>query len=152
MRHKSFEDMQCPIARSLDRVGEWWSILILRDAFYGMTRFDEFEKSLGIAPSILTRRLNGLIDSGLLEKRQYLEKPPRYEYHLTTRGREFKSVLVSLMAWGNEHFAPDRARVVLIDMETGHEVKPILIDQRTGKIISEETHSIEKRPKVLDEN
>ena len=97
MRRKSFGNMQCPIARSLERVGEWWSILILRDAFHGLTRFDQFQKSLGIAPNMLTRRLNGLVESGLLERRQYEERPPRHEYVLTERGRDFLPVIISLM-------------------------------------------------------
>ena len=63
MQRKSFEEMTCPIARSLERVGEWWSILILRDAFRGLTRFDQFQKSLDIAPNMLTRRLNALVDA-----------------------------------------------------------------------------------------
>src|SRR6185437_16274240 len=80
MRRKSFATMQCPIARGLERVGEWWSILILRDAFHGLTRFDQFQKSLDIAPNMLTRRLNALVESGLLERRLYSERPPRDEY------------------------------------------------------------------------
>ncbi len=72
--------MLCPIARSLERVGEWWSMLIMRDALYGMTRFDEFQTSLGIAPNMLTRRLTALVEAGLLERRLYNERPPRYEY------------------------------------------------------------------------
>src|SRR5690349_25030455 len=80
MKRTSFGSMPCPIARCLERVGEWWSILILRDAFAGMTRFDEFQKSLGIAPAMLTRRLAALVDAGLLERRRYSEHPPRDEY------------------------------------------------------------------------
>ena len=68
MRHKSFDDMECPIARSLEHVGEWWTILILRDAFRGMRRFDDFRDSLGIAPTMLTKRLNGLVETGLLAR------------------------------------------------------------------------------------
>ena len=90
MQRKSFGNMQCPIARSLERVGEWWSILILRDAFLGLTRFDQFQESLEIAPNILARRLNTLVDSGLLERRRYSERPPRDEYNLTPRGRDFR--------------------------------------------------------------
>jgi DNA-binding HxlR family transcriptional regulator len=86
MQRKSFGNMQCPIARSLERVGEWWSILILRDALHGLTRFDQFQKSLDIAPNMLTRRLNALVKAGLLERRRYSERPPRYEYQLTERG------------------------------------------------------------------
>src|SRR6201996_862482 len=99
MQRKSFGRMACPIARSLERVGEWWSILILRDAFYGLTRFDEFQTSLGIAPNILTRRLNALVESGLLERRRYSERPERFEYILTERGEDFRPVLWTLVAW-----------------------------------------------------
>src|SRR5215469_13041000 len=119
MRRKSFGNMQCPIARSLERVGEWWSILILRDAFQGLSRFDEFQESLGIAPNMLTRRLKGLVASGLLERRRYQERPARYEYVLTERGRDFRPVLWALLAWGNRHFAPEGASVQIIDTATG---------------------------------
>src|SRR3954469_24202713 len=129
MRRKSFGNMQCPIARSLERVGEWWSILILRDAFYGLTRFDEFQKSLGIAPSMLTRRLNSLVESGLLERRRYSEKPPRDEYVLTAIGRDFRPVVWSLVAWGNRHFAPEGTSVQLVDRETGAVADPVLVDR-----------------------
>ena len=119
MRRKSFGNMQCPIARSLERVGEWWSILILRDASLGLTRFDEFQESLGIAPNILTRRLKVLVEAGLLERRRYSERPPRDEYVLTQAGREFRPVLWALLAWGNKHFAPEGASVVIVDSKTG---------------------------------
>jgi len=135
MQHKGFEHMRCPIARSLDRVGEWWSILILRDAFKGMTRFDQFQKSLGIAPNMLTRRLNTLVESGLLERRLYCDKPPRYEYVLTATGRDFRPVLWSLVSWGNKHFPPEKETAVVVDAETGEEVDPVLIDSRTGRVL-----------------
>ena len=109
MQRTSFADMSCPIARSLEQVGEWWSMLILRDAFAGKTRFDEFRQSLGIAPNILTRRLASLVEAGMLEKRRYSERPPRDEYVLTARGRDFRPVLVELVAFGKRHFpAPGR--------------------------------------------
>src|SRR5277367_6053136 len=133
MRHKSFGNMQCPIARSLERVGEWWSILILRDASLGLARFDEFQESLGIAPNMLTRRLNALVESGLLERRRYSERPPRDEYVLTARGRDFRPVLWALLAWGNKHFAPEGASVVLVDGESGTPVDPVLVDRASGK-------------------
>src|SRR5262249_48877202 len=128
MQHKSLGAMPCPIARSLERVGEWWSILILRDALHGMTRFDQFQKSLGIAPNMLTRRLNELVDAGLLERRRYSLRPPRDEYLVTARGRDFRPVLVTLLAWGNKHFAPEGASVQLINSKTGKAVDPILVD------------------------
>ncbi|HEX4448380.1 MAG TPA: helix-turn-helix domain-containing protein [Polyangiaceae bacterium] len=132
MQHKSFGAMLCPIARGLDHVGEWWSILILRDAFNGLTRFDQFEKSLAIAPNMLTRRLGALVESGLLERRLYSERPPRHEYVLTQRGRDFRPVLWTLMAWGNKHFAPEGPSVVLVDDETGEVAEPVLVDRKSG--------------------
>ena len=136
MQRKSFGNMHCPIARSLERVGEWWSILILRDAFYGLTRFDEFQKSLGVAPNMLTRRLNALVEAGLLERRRYSEHPPRDEYVLTERGRDFRPVLLALLAWGNRHFAPEGAAVQLVDTRTGAPVEPVLVDRATGEQIA----------------
>jgi len=133
MKRKSFDSMACPIARSLERVGEWWSILILRDAFHGLTRFDEFQKSLEIAPNMLTRRLNALVEAGLLERRRYSAHPPRDEYRLTERGRDFRPVLWALLTWGNKHFAPEGKSVVVIDSATGKEAEPILVDRLSGK-------------------
>jgi DNA-binding HxlR family transcriptional regulator len=137
MQRKSFGTMQCPIARSLERVGEWWSILILRDAFHGLTRFDQFQKSLDIAPNILTRRLNALVESGLLERRRYSDRPARYEYLLTERGRDFRPVLWALLAWGNKHFAPEGKSVVVVDSATGAEADPVLVDRATGRPLVE---------------
>jgi DNA-binding HxlR family transcriptional regulator len=117
MQKTSFVETDCPIARSLARVGEWWSILILRDALAGMTRFDEFQKSLKIAPNILTRRLSALIDAGLLERRRYSQKPPRDDYVLTERGQDFRPVLMALLAFGNRHFAPEGASVMIADTQ-----------------------------------
>ena len=109
MQRKSFDDMACPIARSLEHVGEWWSMLILRDAFAGLTRFDEFQANLGIAPNMLARRLAALVEGGLLERRRYQDHPPRDEYVLTARGRDFKPVLAALVAFGRRHYpAPGR--------------------------------------------
>ncbi len=137
MKRKSFETMSCPIARSLERVGEWWSILILRDAFRGSTRFEQFQKSLDIAPNMLTRRLNALVESGLLERRRYSDHPPRDEYVLTGRGRDFRPVLWSLLAWGNRHFAPEGPNVVIVDGDTGELADPVLVDRRTGRPLTE---------------
>jgi DNA-binding HxlR family transcriptional regulator len=131
MPGKKIKSTQCPIARSLERVGEWWSILILRDAFYGHTRFDQFQKSLGIAPNMLTRRLNGLVESGMLERVQYSERPPRFEYRLTETGRDFRPVLIALLAWGNRHFATEGKAVLMADDRTGVEVDPIMVDSKT---------------------
>ena len=132
MRHASFEGHACPIARSLDRVGEWWSILILRDAFLGATRFEQFQRNLDIAPNTLTRRLNALVEAGLLQRHRYCERPPRDEYRLTAAGRDFRPVLWALLACGNRHFAPEGRSVVLVDTETNREADPVLVDRNTG--------------------
>jgi DNA-binding HxlR family transcriptional regulator len=137
MRHKSFGEMQCPVARTLERVGDWWTILILRDAFQGRTRFDEFQKSLDIAPNILSRRLTALVEDGLLQRRRYSDHPPREEYVLTERGRDFRTVVLAMLAWGNRHLAPEGKSVVLIDGETGREIDPILVDPVTGRPVTD---------------
>src|SRR5919206_4061575 len=146
MQRKTFGNMQCPIARSLDRVGEWWSILILRDAFHGLTRFDQFQKSLGIAPNMLTRRLNALVDAGLLQRRRYSERPPRDEYVPTARGRDFRPVLVALLAWGNKHFAPEGPSVQLVDTKTGAAIDPILVDRASMRPIEEPEYAFAPGP------
>jgi len=132
MQRKSFSNMQCPIARGLEHVGEWWSILILRDAFKGLTRFDEFSDSLGIAPNMLTRRLNALVEAGLLARQRYNERPPRDEYVLTERGRDFRPVLLAMLAFGNKHFPPDDRTVQIVNTATGETVDPMLLDPATG--------------------
>jgi len=138
--------MQCPIARSLERVGEWWSILILRDALQGLTRFDQFQKSLDIAPNMLTRRLNALVEGGLLERRRYSERPPRDEYLLTERGRDFRPVLLALLNWGNKHFAPEGASVLLADSKTGAIADPVLVDRASGRRITETDYVVVPGP------
>jgi DNA-binding HxlR family transcriptional regulator len=150
MQHKSFGNMQCPIARSLERVGEWWSILILRDAFHGLTRFDQFQKSLPIAPNMLARRLNELVAGGLLERRLYNERPPRYEYVLTERGRDFRPVMIAMMAWGNRHFAPEGVQSTLVDAQTGVEAEPVLVDRATLRPLTEQDFTFAAGPAATD--
>ena len=125
----------CPIARSLGRIGDSWSIMILRDAFAGFTRFDEFQKSSNVAPNILSRRLKELVDDGLLEKVCYSSTPPRYEYHLTPRGRDFRMVLLALAEWGNRHFAPEGRQMQLVETATQRRVEPVMVDKATGEEI-----------------
>jgi DNA-binding HxlR family transcriptional regulator len=121
----------CPIARTLAVLGDAWSMLILRDAHAGLTRFDQFRKNLGIAPTMLTRRLAALTDEGLLEKRRYSEHPPRDEYQLTAAAHDFLPVLFMLGTWGRQHRG-DGKLVQFFDAETGTEIKPVTIDEGTG--------------------
>jgi DNA-binding HxlR family transcriptional regulator len=146
MRRTSFRKMHCPIARSLERVGEWWSILILRDALHGYRRFDEFRDSLGVAPNILTTRLAALVEAGMLEKRQYSAHPPRYEYVPTQAGRDFRPVLLSLMAFGNKHFAPEGAMVEVVDTRTGKVADIAAFDRATGEPIAAPNYAMVPGP------
>jgi DNA-binding HxlR family transcriptional regulator len=120
----------CPVARGLDSVGDAWSILVLRDAHAGLTRFDQFRKSLKIAPTMLTKRLKSLTEDGLLQKRLYSERPPREEYVLTEAGRDFLPILMLIGAWAHRHCDGELARY--IDVESGAEIEPIGIDAVTG--------------------
>jgi DNA-binding HxlR family transcriptional regulator len=101
MAKTSFGDFTCSIARTLDVIGERWSMLILRDVFVGVNRFDEMQRDLGIARNVLAERLESLVWEGVLERRAYQERPPRYEYVLTEKGEDLQSVLLAMVAWGD---------------------------------------------------
>ncbi|MDO6415673.1 helix-turn-helix domain-containing protein [Sphingomonas sp. BIUV-7] len=124
----------CPVARGLARVGDAWSMLILRDAGFGLTRFDQFRSHLGIAPNILTRRLRALTEAGLLEKRRYSERPPRDEYVLTQAGRDFLPVLLVIGEWGRAHHG-EGGTTYSVDAETGRRLEPVVVDKATGRPI-----------------
>ena len=128
---KNSSEATCPIARSVAFAGDAWSLLILRDASFGITRFDDFRKSLGIAPTMLTRRLGTLTEEGLLEKRRYSERPPREEYLLTEAGRDFLPVLFMIGAWGRQHRGGGKL-TRFVDAETGEEIQPIAVDASNG--------------------
>ncbi|WP_157217735.1 winged helix-turn-helix transcriptional regulator [Flavisphingomonas formosensis] len=131
MDAEKFSGGYCPVARGLARVGDAWSMLILRDASYGLARFDQFRVSLGIAPNILTRRLKALTDDGLLEKRRYSERPPRDEYVLTAAGRDFLPILYAIGAWGARHHGGGPLTRAT-DAETGRVIDPVVIDRNSG--------------------
>lgn len=111
-------------------------MLILRDAGIGLTRFDEFRKSLGIAPNILTRRLTALVDAGLLERRRYSDKPPRYEYVLTEAGRDYLPILQALGGWARKHFGGGPISE-LVQRGSGRAITPVVVDQHTWRLLSE---------------
>jgi DNA-binding HxlR family transcriptional regulator len=102
MRRASFEDMSCSVARSLEVIGEWWTLLIVRDAFFGVTRFEEFQARLGIARNILAKRLDTLVEHGVLARRCYDEARGRHDYVLTDKGKALWPVLVTIRQWGDE--------------------------------------------------
>jgi len=139
---------ECPCARAVATVGEWWSILIMRDALQGLTRFDEFERSLGIAPNMLARRLKHLTEAGLFERRIYRERPPRHEYVLTPKGRDFFPVLAALVAYGNRRLAPEGLSLVLADGRTSRPVRQVFVDAESGLPVPEEDVAVVAGPQA----
>lgn len=121
----------CPVDRGLLRVGDRWSILILRDIERGLTRYEQMRASLGIAPNILSRRLSALVEAGLIEKRRYSERPPRAEYLLTGAGRDFLPILAAIGAWGRKYNGGG-ALTRQVDVATGEPIRPVVIDANTG--------------------
>jgi DNA-binding HxlR family transcriptional regulator len=128
MQPKSPSLQECPVGRAVETVGEWWSILILRDALQGSTRFDEFERNLSIAPNILSRRLAHLTKTGMFVRRRYQERPPRYEYMLTDKARDFFPVIATLLAWGNKHLAPKGESILLANRHDRRPLDPVVVD------------------------
>jgi DNA-binding HxlR family transcriptional regulator len=112
MLGRDYAGQNCSVARSLELIGERWTLLIVRDAFLGVTRFEHFLQRLKLAPNILTKRLRSLTDAGILERRRYLERPERHEYVLTEAGKDLLPVLLGLMRWGDAHLAPNGPPVV----------------------------------------
>jgi len=136
MDYEKYSQGPCPVARALLRVGDAWSMLILRDAGYGARRFDQFRASLGIAPNILSRRLAALTQHGLLEKRQYSEHPPRDEYVLTAKGRDFLPILAAIGAWGRRHHG-EGGTSRFTDAQTGAPIEPVVVDAVSGRPLSQ---------------
>jgi DNA-binding HxlR family transcriptional regulator len=119
MERKSFSDMDCSVAQCLEVVGEWWSMLIIRDAIFGVTRFDDFQRSLGISRNVLHQRLATLVEAGVLTKVPYSEHPPRSEYRLTDKGRDLWPVLTAMRQWGDDHASPRGQRIKLVHKGCG---------------------------------
>ena len=143
---KSLKGDYCPSARSLDVIGDWWSLLIVRDAFDGLTRFGEFQKSLGIAKNILTERLRTLVSSGILELVPTSEGGVRMEYRLTPMGKDLFPVMVALRQFGERHlFAPAEDHSLLVDRASG---QPVRLDIRAqdGRSIGPDETIILKVP------
>jgi DNA-binding HxlR family transcriptional regulator len=111
MLKRTYEGQNCSIARALELVGERWTLLIIRDVFLGLRRFDELQESLGVARNVLSDRLQRLVAEGILERRAYSERPPRYEYRLTEKGRDLAVPLLALMQWGDRHLSRKPPRV-----------------------------------------
>ena len=134
----------CSLARSLEVIGERWTILILRDAFLGVRRFDDFQRRLGISRGVLTARLAFLCDEGIFERRRYQERPERYEYRLTRKGRDLWPVMMALMQWGDRYESADGPPRVVFHRDCGGEVTGRLTCDRCGAELS--LHDVDSRP------
>jgi DNA-binding HxlR family transcriptional regulator len=132
MLGRQYDTQVCSIASALEIVGERWSLLIVRDVFLGVRRFDDIQRDLGIARNVLQARLERLVEEGVLEKRLYEERPPRHEYRLTERGIDLWPVLVALMKWGDRHVYPEGPPVVLEHRGCGGEVDEHRICRECG--------------------
>src|SRR5262249_46626110 len=133
MKRVSFAEMACSIAQSLEVVGEWWSLLIIRDAMFGVTRFDDFQRRLGIARNVLTQRLDHLVERGVLERVPYQDHPVRYDYRLTPAGRDLWPVLDALRQWGDRWHAPEGPPVEMEHRLCGHRVTLVLTCPECGR-------------------
>ena len=119
--------MNCSVAQCLEVIGEWWSMLIVRDAFLGVSRFDDFQARLGISRNILNQRLAHLVEAGVLQKVPYQERPPRYDYKLTKKGRDLWPVLTAMRQWGDHYAAPEGPPLELVHRTCGHVADAVMV-------------------------
>ena len=134
MKRTRLEASTCPVARSLDIIGDWWSLLIVRDALRGARRFGEFQKSLGIAKNMLTSRLKLLVDEGILHLQPASDGSAWQEYVLTEKGRALQTVLVALSQWGNEYlYERDELSTVLVDSQSRRPLQTLQLVAEDGR-------------------
>lgn len=148
MRRTRFDDWPCPIARTTDLIGDWWTPLVMREAFRGARRFDDFRQRLGAPRAVLTQRLARLVEDDLLEKVPYQRRPPRHEYVLTEKGLAFWDVLAAMWRWGSDWLWPegDGPPAILVDKMTRREVRPAVVDEKTGERIDVRTLRLARAP------
>ena len=131
MSRKRFEEMNCGVAQALEQIGDWWTLLIVRDAFFGKTRFSEFQESLGIAKNILSDRLRRLVEDEILEKERLSEPGTRYAYHLTKKGRDLWVVLTAMRLWSDKWiFGREDVPLVARERDTRREVAGLMVVDR----------------------
>lgn len=145
VKRKSFERADCPVARSLNAVGDWWSLLIVRDAIDGVRRFSDFQKGLAVSKGILATRLRNLVALGILETAPACDGSAYQDYVLTTKGRDLFLVMVALRQWGEQHcFTHGEPHSVLIDNYTGHRVGQLELRSTTGRILTASETTVRK--------
>jgi DNA-binding HxlR family transcriptional regulator len=143
VQRRIYEGQDCSIARALEVVGERWTLLVLRESFYGTSRFDDFHGRLGIARNVLQARLELLIDEGILVRSRYMERPPRYEYKLTQAGLDLAPVLVALLQWGDRHRAPAGPPLEVAHAACGGDINAALVCERCGEEVEPTSLSVQ---------
>ncbi len=146
MERKSFAMMDCSVAQCLEVVGEWWSMLVVRDAFLGVTRFDDFQRRLGISRNILQQRLTKLVAAGVLERAPYSDRPVRYDYRLTDKGRDLWPVLTTMRQWGDRYAAPSGHPVEVRHKSCGEITNAVLVCECCGERIGPRDVTAEPGP------
>ena len=147
VKRTSFAEDGCPIARALDVIGDWWSLLIIREALFGVRRFGEFQKNLGLAKNILTTRLRTLVDRGILETAPASDGSAYQEYLLTAKGRGSFQILVALRQWTEEFDEhPDQITTVLVDNDSGRPVKKLELHAADGRLLQMDDVTLKPRP------
>jgi DNA-binding HxlR family transcriptional regulator len=132
--YPDFDPAACSVARTLDVLGDTWSVLVLRDVFLGAYRFDQIQQHLGIARNVLAARLKRLVERGVIEKRQYQAHPPRFEYHLTPKGLDLQPVLIGLMQWGDQHVADVAGGPIVLEHRAcGHPIRLVTLCEDCGE-------------------
>ncbi|MFB4426840.1 winged helix-turn-helix transcriptional regulator [Streptomyces sp. QL37] len=140
-----FDDSECPVARSVDAIGDWWSLLIVRDAFDGSRRFGEFQRSLGVAKNILTARLRTLVAGGVLESVPASDGSAYREYVLTPKGQALFPVIVALRQWGEQNFfAPGEPHSQLVDRRHGHRLRALEVLSSDGRHLDPDDTAVQK--------
>jgi DNA-binding HxlR family transcriptional regulator len=133
MRRTRFDNAQCPIARTTDLIGDWWTPLVMRDLMYGVKRFDDLQERLQISRATLAQRLERLVAEDMVTKVAYRDNPPRFEYHLTPKGTDFWDVLAAMWRFGEDWMFDGQAPVILTDRATGDHIRPQMVDSNSGK-------------------
>jgi DNA-binding HxlR family transcriptional regulator len=150
MRRTSFAGMNCSVAGALEIVGEWWTFLVLRDAFLGVRRFDDFQRSLGVARNVLQARLERLVENEILERVRYQERPERFEYRLTDKGLDLWPVLISLISWGDRHAASSGPPVLIEHRDCGGRVNDRRICEACGALLGPRDVTARRGPALRD--
>ncbi len=148
MLGRTYDNLNCSVARSLEIVGERWTLLILRDAFMGIRRFDDFQRDLGVARNVLQTRLERLVDEGLMERVPYQERPVRHEYRLTDKGRDLWPVLMAMLSWGDKYAAPEGPPTRVEHQGCGGAINDRRICERCGALVELTDVQVQVEPGV----